>query len=153
MAASISELLRQHVVLALTTPTEMTVPAARVYRAREDAFSRDEQDSINIKGADESTSAIGNEADKNEQVVDLDVYVRAAQNEVWETKADAIAVEAHARLLAYASWPGGFARIRKIGARFGGAERAERTPGMLTVRYQIWFQTSARALDKTPYQP
>jgi hypothetical protein len=76
--------------------------------------------------------------------------VRAAQNEVWESKADAIAVEAHARLLAYTSWPSGFIRIRKIGARFGGAERAERTPGILTVRYQVWFNTSAYALDKTP---
>lgn len=153
MAASISEQLRAAMLAALTTPAMSSVPVARVFRAREDAFSRDEQDAINIKGQDESTTGIGNGADKNEQVIDLDVYVRAAQGEVWETKADTILVEAHARLLTYATWPAGFARIRKIGARFGGAERAERTPGILTVRYQIWFQTSSQSLDKPPYQP
>jgi hypothetical protein len=151
--ASISERCRAAMKTALIVPEMALVPAARVYRAREDAFSPDEEDSINIKGADESTAKMGRGADRNEEAVDVDIYVRAAQGEVWETKADAIMVEAHARLAAYTAWPPGFAEIRKIGARFGGAERAERTPGILTVRYQIWFQTSAQALDKTPYQP
>ena len=142
---SISEQVLEHMRLACHSLPGM----AEVARAREDLYSEREAPSINIKGEDEQTRPSGDKLDDSELTATLDVYVRAEQTQVWETLADAIAVKAHARLTAYASWPLGFASIRKIGKRFGGYA-AELTPGLLSVRYAIRFVNLARALDEVP---
>jgi hypothetical protein len=147
---SISELMRAAFYASLITPTPIAgVDAANITRARQDLYSDREADALNVKGEDEQSKPLGEQIDDNELVVELDIYVRAAQGEVWETLADALWVKCHARLTAYGTWPAGFAKIRKIGMRFGGFA-AELTPGLLTVRYAIRFLNMARAVDEAP---
>ena len=147
---SISELMRAAFYLSLITPTPIAgVDAAHITRAREDLYSAAEANALNVKGEDEQSKPLGEQIDDNELVVQLDIYVRATQAQVWETLADALWVKCHARLIAYTPWPAGFAKIRKIGMRFGGYA-AELTPGLLTVRYAIRFLNMARAVDEAP---
>lgn len=149
--ASISEQARQGFLLALTTPS--LVPGAlKVERAREDPYSERESGSINIKAEDEQTRMLGAHADDNEETVAVEVYVRPADGENWETKADAILVAAHARILSYANWPDGVARVRKTG-KTPRSEQGDRTPGLFVLHYAVRFVTSAYALDSTPNQP
>jgi hypothetical protein len=123
-----------------------------VYRAREDAFSSREKPSINIKAASVPKRVLGTVAYDGELNIDLEILVEAAQNEVWETKADEILVAVHARLKAYNAWPAGFARIENVDEDFAGDD-ADRTPGLLKASYAIRYLSSSAALDAAPNQP
>jgi hypothetical protein len=134
-----------------------------VARDREDGYGEEEypiaEAAVNIKPSDENTRAMGAVADDNQLNVDLEIYVRAVQNENWTTKANAFAVLVHAKLAAYASWPAcvptagdGKAMIRRTGRNWGGDETG-RTPGRLTLSYAVRYLSYARALDAQPTQP
>jgi len=148
---SLSEQAREHFKLALLAAPQISGVGSDVHRAREDAFSDTESSdgAINICAGDEAARALGERVDDNELVVEVEIHVRAAQNEVWETKADTIAVAAHAKLMAYTSWPVWIAKIRHMGVDRGG-DRGNRTPGKETHRYAVRFLSSAQALDTAP---
>ncbi len=152
--ASISEQIREHFKLALLTAPQIPEVLDRVVRAREDAISEQETSDgfINIKAGDEAAQKFGTRVDQKELVVEIEIQVRAVQGQVWETKADVIAVKAHAKLLAYSSWPSQIAQIRHVGVDRGG-DRGNRTPGKETHRYAVRFLNSAAALDQGPTQP
>jgi hypothetical protein len=149
MAASISEQARQAFLTALTTPSPIGgLDATRFTRAREDPYSADEDSAVNIKADDEQTKKLGTLADDNELLIDVEYYVRGG-DAVWETKADALSVAGHARIRAFTGFPPSVAQVRKVGQRWGGYA-ADRTPGLLTVKYAVRFLTSADALDGAP---
>lgn len=150
MAASISESVRAAFKTILDPLKPDTV--LQVERAREDEYSARESPSINIKFDSEDSRVHGNSADNNQVGVNVEIYVRPGDAEVWETKADVIAVAAHALIMAYASWPAGVARVRKTGAT-PRSDQGDRTPGLLTLQYAVQFLSSAVALDKPPFQP
>lgn len=150
-ATSISEQTREHFKLALLAAPQIPEVGTRVVRAREDAISEQETSDgfINIKAGDEASQKLGSGVDQKELIVEIELQVRVVQGEVWETKADIIAVKMHAKLMAYASWPGPVAQIRHVGVDRGG-DRGNRTPGKETHRYAVRFLNSARALDQGP---
>jgi hypothetical protein len=148
---------------AAITAANITGIGTRIARDREDAFGEDEiplaEAAVNIKPQDESSRPLGMTSDDNQLNVDLEITVRAAQGEAWTTKANAFAVLVHAALFAYQSWPGfipvagdGRPRISRTGRDWGG-DKANRTPGKLTVSYAVRYLSSARALDAAPNQP
>lgn len=128
----------------------------RVVRDREDAYGEDEfaidKGGINIKPDDEASRIMGENADDNEITVNVEIYVRAAQDDPWTKRANAFAVLVHARLMTAGVLPGFLARVRKIGTNWGGDESG-RTPGKLTLKYAARYLSHARALDSAPNQP
>lgn len=124
-----------------------------VERARADPLSFDETPWINIERGDEESRRHGESADDNEMLVDVEIAVRADQTvRVWETKADALAVQAHRLLLAYSKWPSPVARIRKIASK-PLRDEADGTAGKLTLTYAVRYLSSAFELDRAPTQP
>lgn len=151
MAASQAEKFREAVRTCLVAAPAMSGVAA-VDRAREDKYSDREDGSINIKADSVPKRVMGTNAYDCELNLLVEIYVRADQDTVWETKADAILVAAHARLKAYNAWPAGFARIENVDEDFAG-DPEERTPGLLTAKYAIRYLSSSLALDSAPNQP
>lgn len=152
MAASQAEKLRAAALACLLGAPQIPDVGSQVTRAREDKYSDREANSINIKADSVGKRLFGSAAYDCELTISLEIYVRAAQDEVWETKADAILVAAHARLKAYNAWPAGFAQIQNIDEQFGG-DPEDHTPGMLTAKYAIRYLSSSAALDAAPNQP
>lgn len=145
--ASLSEQIRAAVKTALLATPQITGVAGRVDRGREDAYSEREKGSINIRAEDEQTRVMSSTTDDNELIVEIEIYV--APEVDWETAADAIFVQLHARLLGYAGWEGLVARVRKVSMRWAG-DSGNRTPGLLTLRYVFRFLSQAAAVDAQP---
>ena len=120
-----------------------------VARARADPFSFDEAPWINIERGEENSRVFGEAADDNELSVAVEIGVKATQDEVWETKADAIAVQVHRKLFAYTAWPPSVARLRKTGS-IALRDEASNTAGKLTLTYVVRFLTAADDLESGP---
>ena len=147
MSASIPERIAQAVQDALLAQPPMLEVLARVERAREDAFSREEiaDGAINIRSGDERTRRYSDEVDDNELDIEIEINVRGP---VWETAADAIAVQVHARVRKHA-YPVQIALISKTG-RSTKSEAGDYTPGQLTLTYTYRYLTRGDDLTLQP---
>lgn len=124
-----------------------------VERARADPTSFAEVPWINIERGEEETRRHGESADDNDLLVDVEIAVRADQTiPVWETKADMIAIKAHALLVDDEAKPPFIARIRKTGS-IPMRDEADGTAGKLTLRYTVRFLTSAEDIEVVPNRP
>jgi hypothetical protein len=148
MTASIPERIAAAVQAALLAEPVMNEVVDRVERAREDAFSREEiaDGAINIRSGDERTRRHSDEADDNELDIDIEINVRAG--DVWETAADAIAVQVHARVKSY-DYGLKIALISKAG-RSPKGEAGDYTPGQLTLTYTFRYLTLAADITAQP---
>lgn len=142
MAASITEQLLEAVRVVLTS----TIPAvgARVWRARQDEIARDECPAIVIHGVEEIDSIV--QADGLATRVDLtvDIEIHVADGDPWETAADAIAVPAHALLMA-ATLPADATIDGRTGSAF--AQGGDGTPAVRMLSYRASYYRQTHALD------
>lgn len=143
--ASISEQIATAVLTALLD--EIPAVGARVYRAREEALTRTECPAIVVRSVSEDPTPISVANDVHEVVfrLSLEIFVHAESDEVWETLADAVAVPAHALLMA-ATLPAGVTNFAGPVAT-GFAQSADGTPASRTMVYECTFYRSATALD------
>lgn len=146
MAASIFERLAEEVKLALLN--HVAGVDARVYRAREDAISIEEGDTINIATDSNAQKVFAAEVDDNEFLLDASIYVRG---DVWETKADAYAVTVHQLVLARDYRAAGLkiACVRLTDQNWT-AQEGDQTPGKRSLKFAFRFLTLAGDITAQP---
>ncbi len=146
MAASIFERVADEVKTALYNA--VTGVGTRVERAREDAISADEGDTLNIVTLDNAQRTFSDEIDDNELSIGVSIYVRG---DVWETKADAYAVLIHPLVMRrnYAASGLRIARVRLTDQDWI-ADAGDATPGKRTLKYAFRFLTLADDITKQP---
>lgn len=146
---SIAERILDAVKTALLAAPHMLDVEDRVERAREDSYTRDELaegGAINVKASDENTKMFSEALDDNELSAEVIIYTRG---DVWETRADRIAVLAHARIMGCAYDGLALARVRKTGRAYE-ADAADATAGRLTLQYAFRFLTLAGDITLQP---
>ena len=149
MGASIEERIAEAVKAALLAPTQMPEVLDRVFRAREDAFSREEEASINITSDAQALKIFSTEIDDKELTLNVEIYVRG---DVWETLADAIAVQVHSRVMHrdYLGVDGvALARVRLLDGDWA-AQEGDQTPGKRTLKYAFRYLAMADDITKQP---
>lgn len=141
VCARIAELLQG------TTPV-----GARVFRDRDDAFTRDESPAIVVEAVDEDTTSLGGptgpfrpvgEIDQDTLRVAVVIVVRGA---AWQQVADSVRVAAHALIAADLPLRGLVATLRRDRCEWRGAS-ADLPLGTCAQIYLVKYPTSAHALD------
>lgn len=119
-----------------------------VERAREDTITRDDNSgkAITIHLTGDQVAVGGPVHDDVTQEIEVRIYVRGAD---WETQANAIAVLAHAKVMAYGGYPASLARVRRSGARWEGDE-GDAAAGRLALSYRFRYFGSAVDLTAGP---
>lgn len=130
MAASVFELILSRVASRLLSST---TAAARVYRARDDAFGADEVPAINIRRADTSGDVMGAGGERHILTFSVACITAGA---AWETTADDLHMQAHALLMADTLLAGKGRGLRCIGTDVQD-DSADQPAGRLTARYQM----------------
>lgn len=124
-----------------------TIPAVgtRVYRARQDAITREECPAIVVEmGAEESSVAtLAGDVSRCDLTVNVSVHV--ADGDPWETAADTIATDAHA-LIAAATLPGTATSITGFLITME-SQSGDATPGMRMHSYTVTYYRTFAALD------
>lgn len=149
MAASIEERIAVAVQSALLTVAQIPEIGERVFRAREDAFSRDEGETINISSDDQTLKIFSTEIDDKELTLNVSIYVRG---DVWETLADIIAVQVHPRIMRrdYKGADGiVLTRVRLVDGDWTGQE-GDQTPGKRTMKYAFRYLAMADDITTQP---
>lgn len=149
MAASIEERIAEAVKAALLAATQIPEIADRVFRAREDAFSREEESAINVTSDSQAIKIFSTEIDDKELTLNVEIYVRG---DVWETLADTIAVQAHPRVMQrdYKALDGiVLARVRLIDGDWTSQE-GDQTPGKRTMKYAFRYLAMAADITQQP---
>lgn len=131
-----------------------TDAGARVYRDREDAFTREESPAIVIECVDEDTTPLGGgvgpfvpvgQTDQDALRLAVTVCVRSAN---WQSVADAVRVQANALLMADATLRQLAADIRRDRCEWQAA-KADLPFGYASQIYRFKYLTRAQALDLT----
>lgn len=149
MAASIEERIAAAVKTALLAAPQMTEIAGRVERARSDSISADEGETINVSSDALAVKSLSNEVDDKELTLNLELYVRGV---TWETLADAIAVQAHARVMGHNYYTAEgikLAQVRLVDADWV-ADQGDQTPGKRTMKYAFRFLSMVEDITKQP---
>lgn len=146
MAASIFERIAAEVRLALLNAVAGV--DARVFRAREDAITIDEGDTINIATDSNSQKVLSSAVDDNELLLGVSIYVRG---DVWETKADVYAAAVAPLVMRrdYAAAGLKIARVRLTDQDWNGQE-GDSTPGKRTLKFAFRFLTLADDMAAQP---
>jgi hypothetical protein len=120
-----------------------------ISRAREDAISYDEGDWLNVRIEDNAQRTFSEAIDDNELTVAIDIHVRG---DVWETKADAYAVQVHPIVIGrnYAGAGIVIARAPRLTDQSWNAEPGDNTPGRRTMQYAFRFLSLAADITKQP---
>lgn len=146
MSASIFERIAEEVKLALRNQ----VPGIdeRVFRGREDAIGDDEGDTVNVWTDDNTQRTFSDAIDDNELSIGVSIYVRG---DVWESKADAYAVQIHPLVMKrdYAAAGLKLARVRLTDQAWL-AEDGDNTPGKRTMKFAFRFLTYAADITAQP---
>lgn len=147
MAASIAERIAAVVQGTLASPA-ITGIGTNVFRAREDALTREDGDMLNVVCDAEALRVHSDDLDDCELTLDVQIHVNG---DVWETKADAYAVQAHARIMACDYLGAGIrlARVRRSDGDWS-AEAGDQTPGKRTLKYAFRYFTFAADITKQP---
>jgi hypothetical protein len=130
-----------------------TAAGPRVYRDREDAFTREESPALLIECLDEQTRTLGGadipalpaRADVDELRLGVTVIVRAAS---WQSVADGVRVAAHAALVGDATLRGLIAGLARDRCEWRAAS-ADQPFGYAAQIYRITYHTRATALDSS----
>lgn len=110
-----------------------TAAGTRVFRGREDPFALEELPAINIFREADSREAHARGFEKIVGGLRLELHTRGSD---WETRCDALHVEAHAAMLASTVLPTLAVGIRCVETE-PQSEGADRTAGKLGARYQM----------------
>ena len=145
---SIIERIAEEVKSALIAG-EIPGIAEQVERAREDASTFDEGDYINVRIEDNAQRTFSEAVDDNELMLALDIHVRG---DVWESKADAYAVQVHplVHLRNYSAVGLALARAPRLTDQAWSADPGESTPGRRTMNFAFRFLTLAGDITKQP---
>ena len=149
MSASIEERIAEAVKTALLAAPQITEVAERVDRAREDSRHREEGDSINISSDALAVKGLSSGVDDKELTLSVEIYVRG---DVWETRADAIAVQLHGRIMRrnYQGVDGiVLAQVRLVDGDWTGQE-GDQTPGKRTMKYAFRYLAMADDITTQP---
>lgn len=149
MATSIEERIAEAMKTALLATPTMPEIGDRVFRAREDAFNREEEAAINITTDGFSVKSLSAMVDDKELTLNVQIYVRG---DVWETLADAIAIQAHQRVMHrdYLGIDGiGIAQVRLVDADWI-SEEGDQTPGKRTMKYSYRYLSLAGDITIQP---
>jgi len=149
MAASIEERIAEAVKTTLLAATQMPEVLDRVFRAREDAFSREEEAAINVTSDSQAIKIFSTEIDDKELTLNVEIYVRG---DVWETLADTIAAQAHPRVMSrdYKGLDGiAIAKVRLIDGDWTSQE-GDQTPGKRTMKYAFRYLAMADDITQQP---
>lgn len=145
--ASKAEQIAARVAAVLTSAT---AAGARVYRDREDAFTREESPSILVELIDEDSTQLGGGAgfalaktDADELRLAVTVVVRGA---AWQTAADGVRVQAHALLMLDATLRQLAPDISRDRCEWRAAS-ADQPFGYAAQIYRFKYHTRANALD------
>lgn len=146
MAASIFERIAEEVRAALLN--NVAGVDARVFRAREDAISIDDGDTINIATDSNGQKVFSDAVDDNELLLDVCIYVRG---DVWETKADLYAVVVHPLVMQRNYGAAGLriARVRLTDQDWTGQD-GDSTPGKRTLKFAFRFLSLAGDITAQP---
>ncbi len=149
MAASKAEQICARIAELLTGAT---AAGARVYRDREDAFTREESPSIVIEAVDEDTDLLGGGSGPFMPLAQMEsdllrvAVITVVRSSGWQQTADAVRVAAHALIVADAQLRTIVAGMRR--------DRCEWRPastdlpfGYCAQIYAIKYLTRAHALD------
>lgn len=149
MAASIIERLAEEVKAALLSGDGIPGIGEQVERAREDASTFDEGDYLNVRTEDNTQRTFSDLLDDNELVLAVDVHVRG---DVWESKADAYAVQVHPLVYGRNYSAAGLilARPPRLTDQSWKAEAGDSTPGCRTMLFAFRFFTLAADITKQP---
>jgi len=136
MAYTTAEQFAEQVKLALQSATPAPFPgiaAANVFRARQDAFQREEGDAINVRCDDEVLQPFSDDIDDAEVTIAVEVYV---YGDVWETRADSYVPDIVKRIRAwnYAGAGLSLARVRRVAGDWQ-ADQGDATPGKRTLKF------------------
>lgn len=144
---SIFERVAECVKLSLLA-VPITGIADRVFRAREDAVTAEEGDTLNVVTEDNSQRSFSDEVDDNELTIAVSIYVRG---DVWETKADVYARQVHALVMGYGYAGAGLklAPPRLTDQDWTG-EGGDRTPGKRTMKFAFRFLTLRTDISAQP---
>jgi hypothetical protein len=149
MSASIEERIAEAVKAALLATPQIAEVADRVDRAREDSRHREEGESINIISDAMAVRSLSDEVDDKELTLNVEIYVRG---DVWETRADAIAIQAHTRVMRrnYKSTDSiALARLRLVDGDWTGQE-GDQTPGKRIMKYAFRYLAMADDITLQP---
>lgn len=149
MAASIEERIAEAVKTALLAATQMPEVLGRVFRAREDALSREEGETINITSDALAVKSLSTDVDDKELTLNVEIYVRG---DVWETLADAIAVQAHARVMGRGYWAVDAIKLAQVRLVDGDwtSQEGDQTPGKRIMKYAFRYLAMAADITKQP---
>lgn len=141
--------LAEQIAAAVHTALLGAIPAVgtRVYRAREDAISREECPAIVVITLSETADIAEMDAtvDECSLTLGVDVHVAAGEAAPWETAADTICVLAHG-LVRAATYPGTSGPPQRI-ARTWTAESGDASPGICRLVYRFDYWTAAADLS------
>lgn len=110
-----------------------TGAGVRVFRGREDPFTLEELPAINLFREVGTHEAHARSLEKITAGFRLDLHARGAD---WETRCDALHVEAHDAMVASTALPNLCVGMRCVSTE-PQAEGADRTAGKLSARYQV----------------
>lgn len=130
MAASVAELILARVAALLLNAT---AAAAKVYRARDDAFGQDDTRAINIRRTTTDGDSIGNNGERIYVGWEIEHHVRGGEI---ETDADALHMEVHALLAGDSILAGKGKGLRCLGTSLE-TESSDKRVAKLTARYQM----------------
>lgn len=116
-----------------------TGAGSNVFRARETSITRDICPAIVLMPNAESDEDFGMNVDRHELMIDVEIFIRG---DPWDALADPVATDAHKVLMTDALLLALISRIRKISSGWEG-EEADRTAGVLTMRYRVRYLTKA----------
>lgn len=136
-----------------TLLTGTTAAGASIYRDRQDALTREESPAILIEMIDEDSSAFGGgrpsfAADVDEDTVRFAVTV-CVRNASWQTVADGVRVQAHARIMADTTLLALVASLRRDRCEWQ-PQKTDLPFGYAAQVYLAKFLTKAHALDQNP---
>ena len=137
--------IREQILAAmLATLTDATPAGNSVARSFQQLVTRAHASKIIIAPADNQVKIASAEADHNMLLVDVEISVRG---DPWDTAADAIAVPAHAALMAWAQSCPLFNSMRLEHEMFE-AREADLTAGVLTLQYRFHYLSAAADLTR-----
>jgi hypothetical protein len=141
--SSIREQILARMAVALTGTTSA---GANVFRSREVSITRAVTPAIVIMPEAEQDNILGTEVDEHRFDLNIEIFTRG---DPWDNLADPVAVQAHQILMTDAPLAALIARIRKQQSTWLG-EEADRTAGVLSMRYQIHYLTKASDIGAAP---
>lgn len=150
MASKAEQIAARVVALLLNT----TAAAARVYRDREDALTREESPAVVVEIVDEDSTPLGGGSGPFRPLLQTDAdtlrlaVIVAVRGAAWQTQADAVRVQAHALIVGDATLREVASELRRDRCEWKAAS-ADQPFGYAAQIYLFKYHTRASALDSS----